>query len=129
MDTEGLKQHWLIGKSAKRDLAVPPRGRSQIGKFGIGKLATYVLANRLSHISRKGGKYYATSMDYKAVDDRGDEETEPKAPIKISLRELSADEAKAAVKPWTDSTAFQKTGIKLFGTGSPSSWTLAILSA
>ena len=22
MDTEGLKQHWLIGKSAKRDLAV-----------------------------------------------------------------------------------------------------------
>jgi hypothetical protein len=128
MDADGLKQHWLIGKSVKRDLAVLPRGRSQIGKFGIGKLATYVLANRLSHVSRKGGKYYATSMDYKAVDDRGDEETEPKAPIKISLRELSADEAKAAVKPWTDSTAFQKTGIKLFGAGSPSSWTLAILS-
>jgi len=128
MDAEGLKQHWLIGKSVKRDLAVLPRGRSQIGKFGIGKLATYVLANRLSHISKKGGKYYATSMDYKAVDDRGDEETEPKAPIKIALRELTADQAKSAIKPWTELPAFQKTGIKLFGTGSPPSWTLAILS-
>lgn len=128
MDADGLKQHWLIGKSVKRDLAVLPRGRSQIGKFGIGKLATYVLAHRLSHISKKGGKYYATSMDYKAVDDRGDEETEPKAPIRIGLRELTADEAKAAIKPWTDLTAFPKTGIKLFGAGAPSSWTLAILS-
>lgn len=50
MDATGLKQHWLIGKSNKRDLATLPGGRAQIGKFGIGKLATYVLANRLTHI-------------------------------------------------------------------------------
>jgi hypothetical protein len=128
MDAQGLKQHWLIGKSLKRDLATLPRGRNQIGKFGIGKLATYVLANRLSHVSKKGGKYYATSMNYKDVDDRGEEEIEPKAPIKISLRELTVDEAKEAVRPWTGSVAFQKTGIKLFGPGAPASWTLAILS-
>src|ERR1700689_2924188 len=36
MDAEGLKQHWLIGKSLKRDLAKLPLGRKQIGKFGIG---------------------------------------------------------------------------------------------
>lgn len=89
MDTGGLKQHWLIGKSDKRELASLPRGRQQIGKFGIGKLATYVLANRLTHISRKCGKYYSTSMNYKVVDERGDEEVEPKSPIKISLRELT----------------------------------------
>ena len=56
MDAEGLKTHWLIGKSIKRALQQRPRGRQQIGKFGIGKLATYVLANRLTHISKKGGK-------------------------------------------------------------------------
>jgi HSP90 family molecular chaperone len=44
MDAEGLKRHWLIGRSFKRELATLPRGRQQIGQFGIGKLATYVLA-------------------------------------------------------------------------------------
>ena len=54
MDQEGLRQHWLIGVSNKRELPTPPRGRPQIGKFGIGKLATYVLAQRLTHISKSG---------------------------------------------------------------------------
>ena len=42
MDAEGLKQHWLIGKSLKRDfgqIAAGPSTRSA-RKFGIGKLAT-----------------------------------------------------------------------------------------
>lgn len=128
MDTGGLKQHWLIGKSLKRDLAKLPLGRNQIGKFGIGKLATYVLANRLTHISKAGGKYYSTSMNFKTVDDRGDEEVEPKNPIKISLRELTVDQAKQALKEWIDAAAFQKCGLKLFGTGAAKSWTFAILS-
>src|SRR6266481_3616093 len=46
MDAGGLKGHWLIGKSDKRQLANRPLGRQQIGKFGIGKLASYVLASR-----------------------------------------------------------------------------------
>src|SRR3954469_17958065 len=72
MDAPGLKQHWLIGKSDKRELAKLPLGRQQIGKFGIGKLASYVLANRLTHISRTGSRYYSTSMNFKSVDERGD---------------------------------------------------------
>lgn len=128
MDAGGLKQHWLIGKSLKRDLAKLPLGRQQIGKFGIGKLATYVLANRLTHISKNGGRYYSTSMNFKTVDDRGDEEVEPKTPIKISLRELTEDQAKQALKDWTGAAAFQKLGLKLFGAGATKSWTFAILS-
>jgi hypothetical protein len=128
MDASGLKQHWLIGKSDKRDLTKLPLGRQQIGKFGIGKLATYVLANRLSHISKKGGKYYSTSMSFKEVDDRGDEEVEPKTAIKISLRALTEDQAMQALKEWTDTVAFQKCGFKLFGTSAATSWTFAILS-
>jgi hypothetical protein len=128
MDAEGLKQHWLIGKSLKRDLAKLPLGRQQIGKFGIGKLATYVLANRLTHISKKGSKYYSTSMNFKTVDDRGDEEVEPKTPIRISLHELTEAEAKDALKEWTGTAAFAKCGFKLFGPGAAKSWTFAILS-
>lgn len=128
MDAEGLKQHWLIGKSLKRDLSKLPLGRKQIGKFGIGKLATYVLANRLSHISKRGGRYYSTSMDFKLVDGRGDEEIEPKTPIKIGLREFTEDQAKDALIPWTRGAAFTECGIKLFGAGSSKSWTFAILS-
>src|SRR5271155_5288709 len=40
MDAKGLGEHWLIGVSRKRDLTKLPKGRKQIGKFGIGKLAT-----------------------------------------------------------------------------------------
>lgn len=128
MDATGLKLHWLIGKSLKRELAKLPLGRQQIGKFGIGKLATYVLANRLTHISKKEGKYYSTSMNFKTVDDRGEEEVEPKSPIKISLHDLSEVEAKEALKQWTDTAAFSKSALNLFGPDSPTSWTFAILS-
>ena len=87
MDADGLKKHWLIGISDKRRLSELPRGRQQIGKFGIGKLATYVLSNRLTHITKSNGRYFSTSMDYTAIDTRVNREVEPKAPIRIPLRE------------------------------------------
>jgi hypothetical protein len=129
MDALGLRQHWLIGISNKRDLTELPKGRQQIGKFGIGKLATYVLATRLTHISKRGGKCYSTSMDFDAIDKRVDREVEPKAPIKIPLREMTADEAKTALQPWIDSVAFKAAGLRLFGKGAPEAWTVAIMSA
>ena len=128
MDAKGLAKHWLIGKSFKRVLAKLPKGRQQIGKFGIGKLATYVLAHRLTHLTKKDGKYYLTSMDYRIVDERGEEEIEPKKPIEISLRALSDDDAQEALKTWTDSAAFKGTDFKLFGNKASKSWTVAILS-
>jgi HSP90 family molecular chaperone len=78
MDAQGLKDHWLIGISNKRRLANLPKNRQQIGKFGIGKLATYVLADRLTHITRRNGKFYSTSMDFGAVDKRINREMEPR---------------------------------------------------
>jgi hypothetical protein len=128
MDAAGLKTHWLIGKSLKRALQTRPLGRQQIGKFGIGKLATYVLANRLTHISKKGRKFYSTSMNFKDVDDRGDEEVEVKTPIRIVLRELTEDQAKHALKAWTDTATYKSSGFNLFGTAASKSWTFAILS-
>ncbi len=48
MNAMGLEQLWQIGASQKRELTSPPLNRTQIGKFGIGKLATYVLAHELT---------------------------------------------------------------------------------
>lgn len=129
MDQEGLKQHWLIGISNKRRLPTLPRGRMQIGKFGIGKLATYVLANRLTHISKSGTKYYSTSMDYRAIDRRVGQGVEPKMPIKIALRELTTSQAKQAVKLWIGTAAFKAAKVVLFGKGSPNSWTVSVMSS
>jgi hypothetical protein len=128
MDANGLKQHWLIGKSDKRELGTLPLGRQQIGKFGIGKLASYVLANRLTHLTRKDGKYYSTSMDFKVVDDRGETEVEPKTPVRIGLRQLTEAQAKDALRAWTGTSAFKTSNMKLFGAGAAESWTFAVLS-
>jgi len=129
MGADGFKKHWLVGVSDKRRLSKLPHGRQQIGQFGIGKLATYVLANRLSHISKYGKKYFATSMDFRAIDQRIEKEVEPKRPIKIPLRELTEDEAKQALKQWLDTHSFKKSEIPLFGKGAPATWTVAIMSA
>jgi hypothetical protein len=128
MDSKGLKQHWLIGISNKKGLKKLPKGRNQIGKFGIGKLATYVLASNLTHISKKGGKFYSTSMDYGRIDTRVKSGVEPNSPIKIGLRQLTEDEAKTALTAWTSTIAFKNYGFKLFGSGSSQTWTFAVLS-
>lgn len=129
MDVDGLKQHWLIGISNKRKIHALPRGRQQIGKFGIGKLATYVLADQLTHISKKDGRYYATSMDYTSIDKRTDKEVEPKVPIKIDLRQPSEAEVKEILKPWTETVAFKAAGMNLFGKDAPKSWTITVMSS
>lgn len=68
MDEEGLRQLWHIAFSPKRDKPVQ-HGRRVIGKFGIGKLATYVLASRLTYICKAAdGTIRRVTMDYGAID-------------------------------------------------------------
>ena len=129
MDGTDLKRHWLIGISNKRDLPSLPGNRKQIGKFGIGKLATYVLSSRLTHISKRNGKYYSASMDYGRIDKRVEGGVEPRAPISIPLRELTKPQAQKALRPWLASAAFKSAGLELFGVRSPLSWTASIMSS
>jgi hypothetical protein len=129
MDEEGLKQHWLIGVSNKRQISTLPRGRQQIGKFGIGKLATYVLSQRLTHICKRDGRYYSTSMDYGAIERRGGKDLEPKTAISIPLRELTQAQAKQALEPWTSRAEFTRMKMPLIGKGAPPSWTVTVMSS
>jgi hypothetical protein len=132
MDDLGLKIHWIVGDSVKARNRTTASGRRTIGKFGIGKLAAYVLGDRLTHISKSGGKYYATTMDFRRipqtadVDLVGKDSTKPQS-VKLELRELTAAEAKNALAPWLSDSTGRK-DLKLFGTGAASSWTVAIIS-
>jgi HSP90 family molecular chaperone len=68
MDEDGLRQLWHIAFSPKRGKTTE-HGRPIIGKFGIGKLATYVLANKLTYICKAGdGKIRRVTMDYGEID-------------------------------------------------------------
>jgi histidine kinase/DNA gyrase B/HSP90-like ATPase len=86
MDEEGLSDLWHVGHSRKRDEQVEQaRKRKQIGKFGIGKLSTYAVANRLTYISRVNDVVLATSLDY----DTFKEDPEgPGVPVELPVVEV-----------------------------------------
>jgi hypothetical protein len=64
MNDEGLKALWHIAASPKKNTPTL-HGRPVIGKFGIGKLATYVLANKLTYICKAAdGVIRRVTMDY-----------------------------------------------------------------
>lgn len=66
MDLAGLRALWQVGNSPKKDLGdtFTPGGRRSIGKFGIGKLATYAVANRITYISAAKGEVLHVVCDF-----------------------------------------------------------------
>lgn len=88
MDIEGLKQLWTIAESNKR--ASNYGTRKRIGKFGIGKLATYLLCNELTYICKySDGVIRIVTMDYRQIDEIRNK-NEEKMPL--SVRELDMNE-------------------------------------
>lgn len=127
MDEEGFRDHWIIGNSRKRSGEFKrPKGRAQIGKFGIGKLATYVLSRRLSHVTKVGGQYFAASMDYSLIPD--DNKLFGQQDVEVPFRELTEVQAVEALAQWSLDSAAGYKAIPLFGAGAPKSWTVTVMS-
>lgn len=121
MDKEGLKQFWKIGESTKRENE--NQERLPIGKFGIGKLATYVLTNKLTLLCKADdGKYYATTMNYLNIN-KDSSET-----ITLEEKELTLEEVKSILSPLIKKGEQDLLTFKLWGVGSSKTWTFAILS-
>lgn len=67
MDQAGLEQLWSVGDSLKRD-GPDDEDRPAIGKFGIGKLATYLLAKRIAYLCKgRDGIIRLVEMDYERI--------------------------------------------------------------
>jgi hypothetical protein len=127
MNNEGLKKHWIIGESTRRS-GSRSYNRKPIGKFGIGKLSTFVLASKLTHISKSGDTYYAATMDYTNLTGSTSKGVFEEQTIQIPLRVLTEQQAKDAVMDWTNKTGEGFQSLRLFGENARTSWTVAIMS-
>jgi hypothetical protein len=124
MDAEGLGDLWKIAHSRKREAAESSE-RPPIGRFGIGKLATYVLAQQLTYICKKEERYLAVTMDYGQIphhDDAGS------SPVSLDLRELTEDEARTALSPMTSIEGGKELLGRLFGDEASGTWTAVAMS-
>jgi len=122
MDIKGFHRLWLVAESAKN--AQTTGQRLPIGQFGIGKLAAYVIAWKLTHVSYVNGRFLLTVMDFRHVTGR---QSGQAAPVEVSLREISAETAKhyLAEIEHRDPAAWAL----MFGDGEQSSaWTVAALT-
>lgn len=123
MDTDGFMQLWRVADSPKAS-ATAKNGRLPIGQFGIGKLASYVLAWKLTHISRMDEKYHCTIMDFKTLKDY--HQFENPDPVQIHLYELSEEQSKNYLSDIQDRSTVAWEA--MFGTNASPSWTAAGLS-
>ncbi len=121
MDQKGLKDLWNIGVCLKRDGSARDAKRLQIGRFGIGKLATYVLANRLTYICKKDDRYLAATMNYEAISDQQEELT-------IDERVIEEKEAAETLDAYLTVAGKKIVPFNLFGDGAEPSWTFSILT-
>jgi hypothetical protein len=125
MDVAGIRDLWHVGHSSKRDKQViAARSRKQIGKFGIGKLATAAIANRVTYItcpSSAQKEIYATSVDYRAF--------EPSAtgakPVPLKVRRVETADV-AAQHGLVEQLASSGIGLDLLNSGQ-SGWTIVLL--
>lgn len=124
---EGLSQDefkdlWKIGESSKRKSPERDEKRLQIGQFGIGKLSTYILARKLTHISYKLGKYLMTTMDYGAI-------SAATSSVELPEIELTKEQAKEVIQHYLYKDGNSLISFELFKDDDPlDSWTISLLT-
>jgi hypothetical protein len=125
MDRAGFQSLWRVAGSDKYFAAGGPKGRLPIGQFGIGKLAAYVLAWRLTHVSKVDATYLYTSMNFRDLIGRHQYEQQTE-PFNISLHEITEPEARGLLSEVAerDPAAWAT----LFGDSASNNWTAAALS-
>ncbi|HEY2964277.1 MAG TPA: ATP-binding protein [Pyrinomonadaceae bacterium] len=98
MDAEGLRLLWRIAFSPKKNTPTQ-YGRPVIGQFGIGKLATYVLANKLTYICKASdGLIRRVTMNYDIEQFKDDAEDKLISDIELDIYEVEEQELEEALK-------------------------------
>ncbi|MBI5727607.1 MAG: ATP-binding protein [Ignavibacteriales bacterium] len=121
MDKEGLKLFWQIGSSKKRELQ--NTDRLVIGRFGIGKLATYILTNKLTVLCKASdGKYHAVTMNYTDINQ------DSSGKINLDERELTIDEVKTALGNYISIAEKSLLSFELWGEKAEKTWTFVLMS-
>lgn len=125
MDADGFVALWRVADSPKKNVVqVGSERRLPIGQFGIGKLAAYVLAWRLTHISKAEGVIRFTSMNFRRLDDV--HQYSNTNPVDLDMRVLTEEQAKRLLAPVEDRDP--AAWDLLFGASPAPTWTAAALS-
>lgn len=120
MNKDELKLFWKIGESQKKDIVNVER--MPIGKFGIGKLSTYILAKKLTVICKaKDGHYYAVLMNYNDINSSTEH-------LSLDEKELSEDETKKLLAPMVIKNGQNMLSFDLWGDKAETTWTMVIMS-
>lgn len=91
MDAKGLHDLWRIGRSTKTGKRSENKAaRKMIGKFGIGKLATYSISNQITYFSKADdGVIRSVSLNY---DDFESNPTGVGVPVELPMLVIDDDE-------------------------------------
>ncbi|NQU98071.1 ATP-binding protein [Candidatus Woesearchaeota archaeon] len=127
MDGDGLKLLWKIGETNKTSPEYNGK-RNPIGQFGIGKLSTYVLAHKLTHICKHKGKYLAVTMNYHVISDSSSNNGIATKQIFLNERELTEAQVKEILEPIIKKKDVKLVDFNLWGDNAEDSWTMAIMS-
>ena len=127
MDVEGLKQLWWIAKSPKVDgdrvEERDGRTRKIIGKFGIGKLASYSVGQVISHVCRHQGDFYLVSINYGQIcGAEGASPVSSESPVRAPVVRLQEQYATDLVR-----SLFDTPPVALDEMLSCMSWTVAVI--
>lgn len=100
MDIAGLKTLWHIADSPKVGdrIATGSKGeqRRMIGKFGIGKLASYTVGATIGHLCRRGDDHFAVEVDYGTLMEGSDGQSTSN-PQSVDIQKISDGDAKTFV--------------------------------
>ncbi len=116
MDVQGLQLLWRVANSPKPG-TVLKGGRKPIGKFGIGKLSTYILAHELTYICKfTDGKIRAVMMDYRRIGQEAQSTADLHInPLRLNVHELSEENLRAILEDIDDGSKI----LELIQTGIP----------
>ena len=123
MDSAGLSELWRIGESSKRTSENKAK-RMQVGRFGIGKLATFILASRLTYVSKKNGKYRAVTMDFSKLNTMSNRAEE----VTLEERTLTPQQANLLVEQFVKNKGVDIAPFELFGAQAAKSWTFSLMT-
>lgn len=123
MTAKALVDLWHVGRSPKQGDRIY-KDRKQIGKFGIGKIATFAIANRLTYVTKTSSGILMSSLDFRLLvsDDPNDETKLRRVPVSIN----SMTDWKAVTESEEFAKVLDAAGVSEADMEGPS-WTLAIL--
>lgn len=119
MDKAGLKNLWRIGESIKN--GAEQKSRPLIGKFGIGKLATYILTYKLTYICKTEEGFFSVTMDYRDI-------TKDTQEIKLDEIQLEQAEVAELLSPYLNVNGQDMIPFNLWGDNAEPTWTFTIMS-